>query len=97
MSIFQNERFNELRKKLEAEGVILRPMWEAESNRRQRDGTDIWCFAVIGAPDGGYRGTVVVIDYGKNGFGLYYEAETAAIDDDVAKIMGGRPIKELIQ
>jgi hypothetical protein len=90
VSIYDNDRFDQFRSKLEAKGVILKMMWEAKSERHQnsRKKYDVACYAVVGAPDGGYRGTIMVVSYGDDGFATYWEPGSASMDADVARIMG---------
>lgn len=85
----QNARFDEFRERLEAEGYTLKPLFEATSNRRQRNKqTDVRCFAVVGSGERPAVGTLIAVDYGPDGFGLYFESSSANFGDDIATITG---------
>lgn len=93
VSIYDNAKFDTFRRKLEVEGVLLRMLWEAKSERHQnvRRQCDVACFAIVGAPKGG---TLMVVSYGDHGFATYWEPATNSIDDDdVARILGRKKEK----
>lgn len=99
-----NESFKEFRDKLNARGVLLRCLWEAHAGvwrggsadsvrgaDKRRHDVALYTFVStkpeITVPS--RYATAVLIDYGpRDGFGLFYPAQTNLIDDDVNAICG---------
>lgn len=89
MSLSNNGRFIGWRQKLLDSGVELRPLWEARSNRAKAAFQDVRCFAVVGTDKPPAIGTILCVDYGpRDGFGLYFQANTVFPEDDVAALKG---------
>ena len=91
VSIYHNDRFDAFRNMLHAEGIELKMMWEAKSERQQNPSKqyDVACYAVVGAPRAnGYRGTVMIVSYGDDGFATYWEPKTNSLAEDIARITG---------
>lgn len=100
-----NKSFEAFRDRLEAKGVFLRCMWEANSGVERRDNRKPPVGSTHrerplgkGRPDValyafyGERteiGTAVLVDYGEDGLGIWPESRTNSIDDDVSYIIEG--------
>ena len=81
-----NPRFVDFRAQLTAKGFSLRSLWQARANKDFKF-PDVECFLLIG-PKRPAIGVIVVKDYGDDGFGLFFESQTVAIEADVATIIG---------
>jgi hypothetical protein len=95
-----NKPWQRFRDKLTARGVIMRCMWKAHAGvwhgispdgRRVADKrrNDVALYAFIGKDFSPAEATAIMVDYGpRDGFGLWFEARTNSIDEDVARIVG---------
>jgi hypothetical protein len=93
--IGDNIRWNEFRAKLEANGVCIRWMWEARTNRDLK-WPNVHCIALGG--DIKLRSNVaIVVDYNatmgsgndlNNGFGLFLDDRGLEVDKEIDHILG---------
>lgn len=87
----KNERFEQFRAQLEERGFTLRPLWGGKSHPDNRY-EDVTCYSVLGSSDRPAVGTVVIRHYdeGRNGFGIWFESQSAEISADVETIIKGK-------
>jgi hypothetical protein len=81
-----NKQFQTFRTKLSEAGVSFRVLWEAKRSPRSQY-ADVAFVSFVGNGFSPKVGTAIIINYGKDGYGLYTDAEQGlAIDSDVAYI-----------
>ncbi|CDX26794.1 hypothetical protein MPL3356_60557 [Mesorhizobium plurifarium] len=86
-----NPKINAFLDKLASAGVTYRTNWETRRDGKPlsngRPFGDVIHLTFVGNGFSPSVGTAIVVDYGdRDGFGIYYEAETNSIDDDIARI-----------
>lgn len=88
----RNERFENFRAQLEAQGYSLRPLWGGKSHPAERY-EDVTCYNVLTQDSQTARpaiGTIIIRHYdeGRNGYGIWFESRSAEISKDVERIIG---------
>lgn len=86
----KNERFEQFRAQLEERGYSLRPLWGGKSHPDERY-EDVTCYSVLSSGERPAIGTFVIRHYdeGRNGFGIWFESQSAEISADVETIING--------
>jgi hypothetical protein len=81
-----NKQFQAFRTKLSEAGVSFRVLWEAKRSPRSRY-ADVAFLSFVGNGFSPKVGSAIVINYGKDGYGLYTGAKSdLTIDGDVSYI-----------
>lgn len=83
--MIRNPQIDSFFERLAAANVQHRCNWQAKRSPDLK-GYDIEHLSFVGDGFAPREATAILISYGKNGYGLYFDSETGSIEDDIARI-----------